>query len=351
MTLGDLGADVIKVESPDGDDTRRWLPPADAQGRARLPPLGEPQQAFDRARPQGRRPTSSWRVSSASGRTWSSPTSSRERSPASASTTRRSRCQPRRRLLRDQRLRRAGRRADARLRPARAGGRRADEHHGTAGDAVQGGRRDHRRGHRALRDGRGAGGALCAPHAAARASASRSTCCSADLAMLANQSTGWLASGEVPLRLGNDHPSIEPFATYARRRRRPDGRGRERRAVPPPRRGDRRSRARRRSPVRDQRGAGASTATSCGRCSKRGCATRTRADWRDRPARQPACPSGPVQTIDEAFSLAAELGLDVIDETDGVRTVAFPALLSDTPATVRRRPPDLDEHGDEIRRG
>jgi crotonobetainyl-CoA:carnitine CoA-transferase CaiB-like acyl-CoA transferase len=27
MLLGDLGADVIKVESPDGDDTRRWVPP------------------------------------------------------------------------------------------------------------------------------------------------------------------------------------------------------------------------------------------------------------------------------------------------------------------------------------
>ena len=25
--LGDLGADVLKVESPDGDDTRRWGPP------------------------------------------------------------------------------------------------------------------------------------------------------------------------------------------------------------------------------------------------------------------------------------------------------------------------------------
>jgi crotonobetainyl-CoA:carnitine CoA-transferase CaiB-like acyl-CoA transferase len=33
-----------------------------------------------------------------------------------------------------------------------------------------------------------------------------------------------------------------------------------------------------------------------------------------------------------------------------VRTVAFPAHLSETPATVRRRPPDLDEHGDELRR-
>lgn len=27
LTLGDLGADVVKVEPPDGDDTRRWGPP------------------------------------------------------------------------------------------------------------------------------------------------------------------------------------------------------------------------------------------------------------------------------------------------------------------------------------
>src|SRR3984885_9947822 len=32
MLLADLGADVIKVESPAGDDTRRWTPPAAPDG-------------------------------------------------------------------------------------------------------------------------------------------------------------------------------------------------------------------------------------------------------------------------------------------------------------------------------
>ena len=76
------------------------------------------------------------------------------------------------------------------------------------------------------------------------------------LAALANQATGWLSAGAVPVALGNVHPSIEPFATYRARDgqlmicagQRPPVQGVRRRARDP---GDRR-----RPLVRDQLGAG-----------------------------------------------------------------------------------------------
>jgi crotonobetainyl-CoA:carnitine CoA-transferase CaiB-like acyl-CoA transferase len=97
----------------------------------------------------------------------------------------------------------------------------------------------------------------------------------ANLAMLANQSAGWLANGESPGRLGNTHPSIEPFATY--------------------------------------RAADGDLMILAGN--------------------------------DGQFArLADRLGFDTVVDTGGVRTVAFPAQLSETPAVAVRRPPELDEH-------
>jgi crotonobetainyl-CoA:carnitine CoA-transferase CaiB-like acyl-CoA transferase len=168
----------------------------------------------------------------------------------------------------------------------------------------------------------------------------------ASLALLANQSAGYLASGDVPLALGNVHPSIEPFATYragdgdlmicagndAQFRRLAD-------VLELP--------ADERFATNELRVANRDTLRAQLEATL---AARPRAEWAERLAAA-GVPAGPVQTIDAAFSLAETLGLAVVNETDGVRTVAFPAHLSQTPATVRRRPPELDEHGDELRRG
>ena len=55
MTLGDLGADVVKVERPDGgDDTRAWGPPFVAEGSTYYLGLNRNKRSVD-ARPQGRR--------------------------------------------------------------------------------------------------------------------------------------------------------------------------------------------------------------------------------------------------------------------------------------------------------
>ena len=169
----------------------------------------------------------------------------------------------------------------------------------------------------------------------------------ASLALLANQSAGWLASGEVPQALGNTHPSIEPFATYsaadgdlmvlagndAQFERLVTALGTPALAADPRFRHNA-DRVANRDALRG--------------LLEQQLAKRTRAGWRD-VLSAAGVPAGPVQTIDEAFSLAEALGLDAVDSTGGVRTVSFPVDLSETPAATRSRPPELDEHGAEIR--
>ena len=346
MTLGDLGADVVKVEAPGGDDTRRWLPPTDAQGRA----------SYHHA-------------------------ANRNKRSIALDLTLEPDCELARHLCE---------RADVVVSNFMPG---TLERFGLdyeriasvnpqvvyceiSGFGEQGGR--DMPGYDPLVQAVGglmsitgppgtpskAGvaivdvvtalyatvavlAALYARRELGRGQRVTIDLLHANLAMLANQSAGWLASGRVPQALGNVHPSIEPFATY----RAADGElmigagndtqfGRLAEAI-----GAQELSSDTRFATNEQRVA--NRAELRAELESR-LEARTRAEWRD-VLLAAGVPAGPVQTIDEAFSLADALGLDAVDETDGVRTVSFPAYLSETPATVRRRPPDLDEHGGDFR--
>ena len=67
--------------------------------------------------------------------------------------------------------------------------------------------------------------------------------------------------------------------------------------------------------------------------------------------REAGVPAGRVRGVAEAFGLAEELGRDlVVDHGAGRRTVASPMRLRRTPVVVDRPPPALGEHDDELRR-
>jgi crotonobetainyl-CoA:carnitine CoA-transferase CaiB-like acyl-CoA transferase len=348
MTLGDLGADVVKVEAPGGDDTRRWLPPTDPQGRAayhhaanrnkrsvvldlrREPDLALARQLCERADVV---------VSNFKPGTLERFELDYERIAAvnrnviyceiSGFGERGGRKMPGYDPL-VQALGGLMSITGPPGLPSKAGVAIVDVvtalYATVAVLAALYARRELGRGQRVTID-----------------------LLHSNLAMLANQSAGWLASGEIPQALGNVHPSIEPFATY----RAGDGdlmigAGNDTQFA--------RLAAALGAP---ELAADPRFATNERRVANREdlraalealLLTRTRAEWGE-ALLEAGVPAGPVQTIDEAFSLAEALGLDVVDETDGVRTVTFPARLSETPATVRRRPPDLDEHREELKGG
>ncbi|GLY66507.1 CaiB/BaiF CoA transferase family protein [Amycolatopsis taiwanensis] len=65
-------------------------------------------------------------------------------------------------------------------------------------------------------------------------------------------------------------------------------------------------------------------------------------------------PSGPINTIDGGFAMAERFGLDpvvVVGEGErAVPTTRHPIRFSETPVGYRLPPPELDEHGEELRR-
>jgi crotonobetainyl-CoA:carnitine CoA-transferase CaiB-like acyl-CoA transferase len=81
--------------------------------------------------------------------------------------------------------------------------------------------------------------------------------------------------------------------------------------------------------------------------------SRTKLEW-FRELIAAGVPCGPINTIDQGVAFAAEVGLDpVVSVGQGdaaVPSVRHPITFSETPASYRLPPPALDEHGAEIRR-
>jgi crotonobetainyl-CoA:carnitine CoA-transferase CaiB-like acyl-CoA transferase len=170
---------------------------------------------------------------------------------------------------------------------------------------------------------------------------------SSALSGLVNHSSGYVAGGTIPFRMGNAHPSLFPYEPL------PtsdgdliviagnDGQFRKLCQVlelpdlaDDPRFGRNQDRTANREQLRP---------ILVERLSKR-----TKDEWfRDLLAA--GVPCAPINTIDGGVALAGELGLEPVVTVGGIPSVRNPITFSDTPARYELPPPGLDEHGEEIR--
>ena len=175
---------------------------------------------------------------------------------------------------------------------------------------------------------------------------------SSALSGLVNQTSAFVAGGVVPFRMGNSHPSLFPYEPLPCS----DGEliitagndGQFRRLcevlgvpelIDDPRflrNEDRTANRNELRPLLVER-----------------LRTRTKMEW-FREIIGAGVPCGPINTIDQGVGFAEEIGLDPVvvvgDGASGVPSVRNPITFSSTPADYRLPPPALDEHGDEIRR-
>ncbi|WP_239118358.1 CaiB/BaiF CoA transferase family protein [Paractinoplanes ferrugineus] len=170
---------------------------------------------------------------------------------------------------------------------------------------------------------------------------------SSALSGLVNHSSAYVAGGTIPFRMGNAHPSLFPYEPL------PcadgeliviagnDGQFRKLCQVldlpelpDDPRFGRNQDRTANRAELRP---------ILVDRLSRRG-----KDEWfRDLLAA--GVPCAPINTIDGGVALAEELGLNPVIDAAGVPAVRNPITFSETPAAYQLPPPGLDEHGEEIR--
>ena len=193
--------------------------------------------------------------------------------------------------------------------------------------------------------------ALGARHESGRGQLVEVNLMSSALASLVNQASAYLNAGTVPRAMGNRHPSIAPYETLAAK----DG------ALAVAVGNDGQFRL-----LCTAIGAGGLAdderfSTNPARVAHRDqlvrhleslLTTRPAAEWVD-VLRAAGVPCGPVNDVAAAFADAERLGLDpVVEQPSGdggdVRSVASPLGLSASPVTYRRPPPPLGRDTEEV---
>jgi crotonobetainyl-CoA:carnitine CoA-transferase CaiB-like acyl-CoA transferase len=160
------------------------------------------------------------------------------------------------------------------------------------------------------------------------------------LAALVNQASGFLGAGAVPARMGNRHPSITPYESFAAA----DG------EIVVAVGNDRQFAALCRGLGRASLATDVRFATNAARVEHRGALADAlgpliAAHPRERlteALNAAGVPCGPVNDVREAFALASALGLgSIVEMAEGARQVASPIGLDATPVSYRRTPPRL----------
>ena len=167
------------------------------------------------------------------------------------------------------------------------------------------------------------------------------------LSGMVNQSSAYVAGEVVPVRMGNQHPSVYPYEPLPTADRElvvaaaNDGQFRALCTVlgipevaQDPRFARNADRTARRDELRPLLVAQL--------------ATRGAGEWFDLLTAA-GVPCGPINGIDGGFATAERFGLDPVVSVGSVPTTRHPITFSATPATYRLPPPSLDEHGAEVR--
>ncbi|WP_394619838.1 CaiB/BaiF CoA transferase family protein [Lentzea sp. JNUCC 0626] len=170
---------------------------------------------------------------------------------------------------------------------------------------------------------------------------------SSALTGLVNHSSAFVAGGVVPFRMGNAHPSVFPYEPLPTADNdlivaaANDGQFRrlcevlELPEIPDdPRFARNADRTRNREELRP--------------LLEERLRTRGAVEWFDLLVAA-GVPCGPINTIDGGFAMAERFGLDPVVVVGDVPTTRHPIRFSQTPAEYELPPPALDEHGEELR--